>query len=248
MGGIPGRHLGAERRHLGRLTVCLFNSCCVPAAAPLANRYRNGLPRLGGGDFGSSVLALLRFSLRGEDRRIKARVPTSCPLPNQVLRTDYRLRSIAAGDRARCSLKGEGTKGDGWGASELRQLALFFRLLASRSVPMPSRRFALATRQWHAARGVRGRWTIQGNSVSSSLISQGIAAWRWHFRHADVKFRAGVEELRNGPRPYTVDSARTTFLLEEARPCLAIGGCGAVCARCELNRLNLERCWLLTLS
>ena len=30
------------------------------------------------------------------------------PLPSPVLRTDYRLRSIAAGDRARCSFQGEG--------------------------------------------------------------------------------------------------------------------------------------------
>ena len=37
-----------------------------------------------------------------------ARVPAISPLPSPVLRTDYRLRSIAAGDRARCSLKGEG--------------------------------------------------------------------------------------------------------------------------------------------
>ena len=36
------------------------------------------------------------------------RVPAIYPLPSPVLRTDYRLRSIAAGDRARCSLKGEG--------------------------------------------------------------------------------------------------------------------------------------------
>ena len=34
--------------------------------------------------------------------------PPQSPLPNPVLRTDYRLRSIAAGDRARCSLQGEG--------------------------------------------------------------------------------------------------------------------------------------------
>jgi hypothetical protein len=33
-------------------------------------------------------------------------------LPSPVLRTDYRLRSIAAGDRARWSLKGEGAGSD----------------------------------------------------------------------------------------------------------------------------------------
>ena len=70
--------------------------------------------------------------------------PLRAPLPNPVLRTDYRLRSIAAGDRASCSLQGKGEEGRGWGSRE----ALFFRLLASRSATRLLRRFLLAARQW----------------------------------------------------------------------------------------------------
>ena len=50
-----------------------------------------------------------------ELKRIVGRLGRAAPLPNPVLRTDYRLRSIAAGDRARCSLKGEGPENFEWG-------------------------------------------------------------------------------------------------------------------------------------
>jgi very-short-patch-repair endonuclease len=50
-----------------------------------------------------SVVEKIRRALAGEEI-----IPPQSPLPSLVLRTDYRLRSVAAGDRARCSRRGEG--------------------------------------------------------------------------------------------------------------------------------------------
>ena len=62
------------------------------------------------------------------------------PLLNPMLRTDYRLRSVATGDRARCSHQGEGT-------SEVRIKSLYFAnsKIASISTDIPAGSDAVPT-------------------------------------------------------------------------------------------------------
>ena len=105
MGGVPGWHLVAERRHLGRLAGCLFNHPVYPW------RHRSLIAiAMGCRVWVLGILDRLYLvaSVPIEGARGLGRVFPLRPLPCPVLRTDYRLRTIAAGDRARCSLLGEG--------------------------------------------------------------------------------------------------------------------------------------------